>query len=421
MSSKRRRGFVAARQDFLRDEPVLLDTEFLSSYPLSTRFDMAYLLNLFTPETWEVFRQAGAKVSGFRQRQQRLAGKRVTQGDVFLCYLVRLSRWCGALEVRSEVYEDHSPIYSDPDPFPIRFRVMPIVVLEPELAVPIHDETVWETLSITNQYDRSYPYWSGFFRSSLNKIDDSDGGYLLDLLKAQQTHPKAYPFTEKDLRQLSLRRKIRTLERDVEVEIPGDEIEASGDTKGGHPTDIATLEAIPGPDGRKSIRMQAKVAQIGAEMGFYIWVPRNDRANVLQHIRNGLHGQFLNQLPLNYDDNTLHTIEHIDVLWLKGRSISRGFEIEHTTAIYSGLLRMADLLALQPNINISLHIVAPMSKREKVLCQIMRPVFSLLDYGPLSEKCSFLSYDAIETLGKMPHLSHTSETILEEYEEYAGV
>ena len=28
-------------------------------------------------------------------------------------------------------------------------------------------------------------------------------------------------------------------------------------------------------------------------------------------------------------------------------------------AIYSGLLRMADLLALQPNMNIRLHIVAP--------------------------------------------------------------
>jgi hypothetical protein len=33
------------------------------------------------------------------------------------------------------------------------------------------------------------------------------------------------------------------------------------------------------------------------------------------------------------------------------------------TAIYSGLLRMADLLALQPRIQISLHIVAPASRR----------------------------------------------------------
>jgi hypothetical protein len=39
-------------------------------------------------------------------------------------------------------------------------------------------------------------------------------------------------------------------------------------------------------------------------------------------------------------------IERIDVLWLKGRSIKRAFEVEHTTSIYSGILRMADLLAL---------------------------------------------------------------------------
>jgi hypothetical protein len=53
--------------------------------------------------------------------------------------------------------------------------------------------------------------------------------------------------------------------------------------------------------------------------------------------------------PLSYDTTTLDTIERIDVLWLDGRSIARAFEVEHTTAVYSGLLRMADLLALIPN------------------------------------------------------------------------
>jgi hypothetical protein len=60
----------------------------------------------------------------------------------------------------------------------------------------------------------------------------------------------------------------------------------------------------------------------------------------------------------------------------------RAFEVEHTTAIYSGLLRMADLLALQLNMDIRLHIVAPDEKRDKVLREIKRPVFSLLDRGP---------------------------------------
>ena len=46
------------------------------------------------------------------------------------------------------------------------------------------------------------------------------------------------------------------------------------------------------------------------------------------------------------------------------RSIVRAFEVEHTTAVYSGLLRMADLLALQPNMDIRLHIVAPDERRD---------------------------------------------------------
>src|SRR5215208_3992316 len=84
-----------------------------------------------------------------------------------------------------------------------------------------------------------------------------------------------------------------------------------------------------------------------------------------------------------------------------------------------GILRMADLLALQPNMDIRLHIVAPDEKREKVLREIRRPVFSLLDRGPLYENCSFLGYSDIQDIGGMKHLSHMSDSIVEEYEEFA--
>ena len=156
-------------------------------------------------------------------------------------------------------------------------------------------------------------------------------------------------------------------------------------------------------------------------MGFRIWVPRNDKSRVLELIPATMRETFLDDLPLNYDDATLRTVEQIDVLWLKGRSMARAFEIEDTTAIYSGLLRMADLLALQPNMDIHLHIVAPLDKREKVLREIRRPVFSLLDRGPLYDQCSFISYDSIDMLARAEHLSHMSDTIIAEYEESAEV
>ena len=99
--------------------------------------------------------------------------------------------------------------------------------------------------------------------------------------------------------------------------------------------------------------------------------------------------------------------------------MARAFEVEHTTAIYSGLLRMADLLALQPNMDIRLHIVAPDEKRDKVLREIKRPVFSLLDRGPLYESCSYIPYSAIDQIVQMKHLAHMSDFILEEFEESA--
>ena len=80
---------------------------------------------------------------------------------------------------------------------------------------------------------------------------------------------------------------------------------------------------------------------------------------------------------------------------------------------------MADLMALQPNLNIRAHIVAPEERKEKVLDEIRRPVFSLLEKGPLSESCSFLSYNSIREIANSKGLQHMRDTILEDYEELA--
>lgn len=78
---------------------------------------------------------------------------------------------------------------------------------------------------------------------------------------------------------------------------------------------------------------------------------------------------------------------------------------------------MADLLALQPQIQISLHIVAPTARREQVRREIVRPVFSFLEGGAMAERCSFISYEALDSILKQPNLRHTRETIIAEYEE----
>lgn len=169
---------------------------------------------------------------------------------------------------------------------------------------------------------------------------------------------------------------------------------------------------------RDSMQIQGLLAKIGTSMGFTIWLPKADRSRVLK-VWKAEPGELIDELPLGYDSTTTKTIEQIDVLWLRKRSLVRAFEVEHTTSVYSGLLRMADLVALQPNINIKLHIVAPAEKREKVFQEIQRPVFSLLEGRALSEMCTYLSYDSVKDIGESKHLAHLSDNVIADYEESA--
>jgi hypothetical protein len=102
-----------------------------------------------------------------------------------------------------------------------------------------------------------------------------------------------------------------------------------------------------------------------------------------------------NELPRQFDEVTSKTIEFIDVLWLQGDAIIAAFEVEHTSAIHSGLLRMSDLISMQPNIRINLYIVAPDQRREKVFNEINRPTFAKLK-PPLPRICKFISYSELK-------------------------
>jgi hypothetical protein len=229
--------------------------------------------------------------------------------------------------------------------------------------------------------------------------------------KLQTAQPSAVlDFYESPLKEKwSGDRKIKTIKGEVTVTVPSDDDEVDDKDE--------MASGAKAPYARQSIQIQAKLARIGAVMGFKVWIPRADRGRVSELLQPREHAAILEDLPLNYDNTTLDTIEQIDVLWLKGRSIARAFEVEHTTAVYSGLLRMADLLALQPNMDIRLHIVAPDERREKVFREMTRPVFSLLDRGPLSRSCTFISYDSVETVNSLGHLAHTNDSIIAEYEE----
>jgi len=364
---------------------------------------MDYLTDLFTPETYEAFSRSDRTVSGFRESQRTMAEK-VSPGDKLLCYMVRMSRWIGVLEVIEGPFIDRTPIFvAQNDPFVVRFKVKPEVWLPLEQTLPMHEPELFSQLTFTRDV-KPGGYWLGPLRRSLQKLDDQDGMLLESLLHRQLTEQRSFE-VDKDQYKRALKRRIQRLEGPVVVTVPDDGTGEKEETQ------------APSSD-RESIRIQADLCRVGEAMGLKIWLPMNDRSRVTEHW-SPQPGVLLERLPLNYDETTLDTVERIDVLWLQGRTIRRAFEVEHTTVIYSGLLRMADLCALLPNINVSLHIVAPEARREKVFQEITRPVFSLLEQSPLSERCTYLSYGSVQELAQLQYLSHTTDSVLDEFVEYA--
>ena len=364
---------------------------------------MKYYIDIFSPETYEAFLQSDRCVSGFRLRQLNTV-QQIKVGDIFLCYVTRISRWYGILKILSSYYEDSSPRFvSKNDPYILRFKVKPIVWLPFENAIPIHNPIIWNHLSFTKKTSQNDIRWTGKFRSSLNQLNDQDGKYVYNLLKKQASEPKIYKLIENDIKAIK-RHTVRIQNsKEVGVSVPQDDLREEKSESGTQ---------------RESIYIQAKLAEIGEKMGMRIWIPKSDRSRVLD-IWHPINEVLMEELPLNYDEVTIKTIEQIDVLWLRRRSIVRAFEIEHTTSIYSGILRMADLLALQPNLEIKTHIVAPLERKEKVFQELKRPVFTLLEKGPLAESCTFLSYDTIKQIYGEKHLEHMSDSVLDEYEEFA--
>jgi hypothetical protein len=140
--------------------------------------------------------------------------------------------------------------------------------------------------------------------------------------------------------------------------------------------------------------MQWRLIRLGRLAKFDVWVPASDQSK--QH-----DGHRFSEFVLPKFHETLDvppTIKNIDVVWKFGPySIKSAFEIEHSTSIYSGILRLSDLRAGNPNSNYPLFIVAPEERKRKVICELRRPTFS----GPclrLNEVIRFLGYRTVRDI-----------------------
>lgn len=355
-----------------------------------------YWLDLFTGVTWEEFRKAGSKTSGFRESRWKTVQK-IKKGDYFLCYLTGISRFIGILEVTGTAFKDTSPIWSDED-FPCRLKVKPIVELTPATAIPVHE--LKESLSFFQNL-KSPHAWTGQFRGSPALWKESDGKVVTEAVIEARENPIERPFDKKKLkyRPKPIKAKIGS------VTIPDTE---------------ETSEEIQDAQKQPSdhTEMQWLLLKFGSDMGFNIWVAKNDKGKDYKGKKFSSLPKMIAELPLQFDDATTKTIEFIDVLWLKGNAIVAAFEIESTTSIYSGLLRMSDLIAMQPNLSIPLYLVAPDDKREKVMTEVNRPTFLKLS-PPLSDVCRYISFSSLKEQIKKaaPYIRFLKAEFLDELSE----
>jgi hypothetical protein len=345
-----------------------------------------YWLDLFTGTTWDEFRRAGAETTGFREHNWKRA-QGIKKGDVFLCYLVGVKRWVGLLRVTAERYRDTRPIWGE-EVFPVRFKVEPVVMLPPEHGVPM--DFLKNRLSFFTD-ETAGGRWSGWVRASPTKYKKQDGDVIADALEEAAKAPVARPVDAKKLSRSSnlykLHRKGQGAGEEEEsapvVSVPTDS-EEEVDTQS---------EAAPA-SATNHTEIQWRLLNLGAQMGLNVWAPRNDRGRVYAgHPINGI-PRLLDSLPTQFDEVTTTTIENIDVLWLRGNAIVAAFEVEHSTSIYSGLLRMSDLLTMQPNIDIKLYLAAPDSRFEKFKREVPRPTFASRG-KPLHTVCGFLPYSEL--------------------------
>ncbi len=156
--------------------------------------------------------------------------------------------------------------------------------------------------------------------------------------------------------------------------------------------------------------IQRMMVRIGLFLGYDVWVPRQDRNKKIDGERMG--EGCLATLEVVAPKRTLPSLESVDVLWLKKGSFApiALFEIEHSTAIYSGLLRLNDILIDYDAPR--LGIVSFEKRRSLFQREIARRTF---EKSGLAAKCKFLNYKTVHgVLTRLQSSQHETRAISEE-------
>ena len=140
-------------------------------------------------------------------------------------------------------------------------------------------------------------------------------------------------------------------------------------------------------------QVQGWLRDLGHALGFRVWIASNDRGR--SYAQGHLGDGCLDVLPAPIVNcGAEDTIRLIDVLWLSAEHdrVAAAFEVEHSTSIYSGIVRMLDLaLGLPDHLAGAYFLVAPDDREGAVRAQFARPAFSRVSELDLR----FLPYEAL--------------------------
>ncbi len=137
-------------------------------------------------------------------------------------------------------------------------------------------------------------------------------------------------------------------------------------------------------------RIQWLLAKIGCQVGCDVWIAANDHHKSWNGERLG--DLSLKALPPLVDSASRRIINLIDVLWLRGDDVVAAYEIEHTTSISSGLLRLYDLDALCPTSIMHLCVVIPNPSLKRFQSVLARPAFQRLN---MHKRCLIIQEETL--------------------------
>lgn len=176
-------------------------------------------------------------------------------------------------------------------------------------------------------------------------------------------------------------------------------------------TVAANAARLAGVQDATHTQVQSWLRDLGLALGFDVWIAANDHNRAAGDGR--LCDRCLSTLPPSVGALPgIEAIRLIDVLWLSKSvdapygetQIAAAFEVEHTTSIYSGIVRLLDLaLGTRQGAASALFVVAPDAREEDVREQLRRPAFSRI--GDLAPR--YLPYGELakhrESMAKFGH------------------